>query len=450
MHRRSLIIIAIVAVLVVAGAAVGIVEARAQGEPALAAITPAQLIANVAEHANDVSSISGEVSWKNDILGLSMLSFGGRVPGDLSSLLMNGSGRLWAQAGKVRFEIQGGMGDTTITGDSSRIWVYSSSKNTATEYALPAKQSGTSDVTQTTAPTETAGTSVANLAATIDMYIQKLAPAATVTVGEPVRMAGRSCYMLSLVPKAPNTLLGSVEVAIDSQTFVPLHIDLFARGASDPVLKAGFDNVSYATISDDIFVFSPPQNANIEHKTLTLPQLGSHNSSDGTSPNGAESGTGKDTAELPALTVAEAAAKADFTPLTAQTADPNLAFAGANVIPAQQVDLEALLGTLPAPQSLTVPSGPITVGPTIIQRYGQGFGTIVLVQAKIPTELRDQLEQLLGSVPLLSRTTAGTVTIYQLGSALGSVALWNDEGFLFMAAGAVSQTDLGGFIASVR
>jgi hypothetical protein len=75
---------------------------------------------------------------------------------------------------------------------------------------------------------------------------------------------------------------------------------------------------------------------------------------------------------------------------------------------------------------------------------------VVLVQAKVPADLAAQFEQTLAAVPLLSRTTAGSVTIYQLNTALGSVALWDKDGMLFVAAGSVSQTDLIAFISSVR
>jgi hypothetical protein len=183
-------------------------------------------------------------------------------------------------------------------------------------------------------------------------------------------------------------------------------------------------------------------------------------------------------AEQTPLTLAEAATQAGFTPLAAQTTDPALAFAGASVIPAQQLDLQSLLAKLQSsglgsgifgsdtsttasgaqlptssppetlPSSLT--SGPVTLGPTVIQRYGQGFGTVVLVEAKVPTDVTAQLEQTLASVPLISRTTAGGVTIYQLGTSLGSIALWDKDGMVLIAAGSVSQTDLGGFISSVR
>ena len=98
MHRRSLILVAILVVVVVAGATIGVVAARAQGKSSLTGMTPAELIVAVSEYAHgDIPPISGELSWKNDLLGLSMLSFGGQGTGDFSSLLAAGKGRLWVQ-----------------------------------------------------------------------------------------------------------------------------------------------------------------------------------------------------------------------------------------------------------------------------------------------------------------------------------------------------------------
>lgn len=476
MHRRSLIIIAVVALLAVTGLTVGLVETRAQGEPDLVTVTPAQLLANVAQHAGEVTAVSGDVNWKNDVLGLSMLSFGGQGSGDLTALLSSGSGRIWVGDGKARFDIQGATGDTIIVGDSTSVWVYSSAGNTATEYTLPAGSKTTAGAGADQSGTaQSSQTAVTDPVAAINDFIQKLAPTATLAVSDPVTVAGQSCYVLSLIPKAANTVLGSVQVAIDSKTYLPLKFDVYAKGTAKPVLTVGFTSVSYSTPADSIFAFTPPANATVAHKALALPAAmagGPGTGSDvGPDSTGDQSSS---TDEQAPLTLAEAAAKAGFAPLAAQTTDPALAFGGASVIPAQDVDLRSLLDQLqsgalgagmpgsdaagadPNAQSSTLLTatrtqpGPITVGPTIIQRYGQGFGTVMLAEAKIPTELAGQLETMLAAIPLLSRTDAGGVTIYQLNTALGSVALWDRDGLLFVAAGSVSQIDLGGFIASVR
>ncbi len=473
MRRNQKILVIVLAALIVAsGLSFGLVRAYAQDEAALTSITPAQLLTNVVQHAGDVAAVSGDVSWKNDVLGLSLLSFGGQSSGDLAALLSSGSGRIWVQDGKARFEIQGAIGDTTVVADSTSVWVYTYTSNTATEYTLPAGLK-TPGGTEQSAATQSSQTAVADPVAAIDSFVQKLAPDATLAVSDPVNVAGQSCYVLSLIPKATNTIFGSVQVAIDSQTYLPLKIDVYAKGTAKPVLTAGFTSVSYSELADGIFAFTPPPTAKVEHKTLTLPaaMAGGSGTSPAVGPDSASDHSSSIDEQAP-LTLAEAATQAGFTPPAPQTNDPALAFGGAYVIPARDLDLQAVLdqlqsgalgsgmlgfgesgsSTATAPPSLppSLTSGPVTVGPTVIQRYGQGFGTIVLIEVKVPTELAAQLEQMLASIPLLSRTTAGGVTIYQLNTALGSVALWDKDGMVFVAAGSVSQVDLMGFIAGVR
>ena len=489
MRRRSIIIIAIVALLVVGGLTGGLVGAYAQGSPSLATVTPTQLLANVEQHAADVTSVSGAVTWKNDILGLSMLSsLGGQSAGDLTSLFTGGSGRLWVQNGKVRFEIQGSGGDTTMIGDSTGLWVYDSAKNTATQYTLPARPA--SSDAATTGTTEAQHTTTTDPVAAIDAVLQKLAPTAGLAVSDPVKVAGQDCYVLSLVPKATNTIFGSVQVSIDSKTYLPLKMEVYAKGDNSPVLSVGFTSVSYSQVDSSLFAFTPPATATVDHKTLTLP-AGLGQSKDATA-TGSDSSSTTEPASAAgsakadnSLTLAEAATQAGFTPLAPNTTDAALAFGGASVIPAQQVDLQSLLAKLPAgdlggglfgseSQSATastktstaapasdplaslaaaVPSGPVTLGPAVIQRYGQGFGTIVFAQAQVPAELSTWLDQTLGSAQfsqLLTKTTTGSYTVYQLNTALSSMAIWDKNGMVFAAAGCVSSTDLVGFIASVR
>ncbi|MFH1833966.1 MAG: hypothetical protein ABH877_02990 [bacterium] len=474
----------------VTGVTAGLIATRAHGEPKLATITPAHLLENMVEHAGDVTTVSGDMSWKNDVLGLSMLSFGGQSSGDLTALLGNGSGRVWIQDGKVRFDIQGAAGDTIIVGDSAGVWVYTYASNTATEYTFPARsktgdsQGSGAQGSEGTGAAQSSQKAVTEPVAAIEGFIQQLAPHATLAVSDQVTVAGRDCYVLSMIPMAPNTVFGSVRVAVDGDTYLPLKLDLYAKGVAEPVLTAGFTSVSYSKVGENVFAFTPPTSATVERKTLTLPGMVAGGSGGG--PAAApHAGPGITDGPTP-LTLAEAAIKAGFAPPAAQIVDPALAFAGAWVIPAEEVDLQSLLDRLssgmlgsgmpgssalrsdePGPERGAEPStstsgvkrqpaplsptpGPVTVGPTVIQRYGQGFGTIVLVETRVPTELATQLQQLLAGFPLVGRTDASGVAIYRLDTALGSVALWNRDGLLFVAGGFVSRADLERFIAGVR
>ena len=477
MHRRSIIVIVLVAVLAVTGITVGLLETRAQGEPQLATIAPAQLLAGMAQHVGDTVSVSGTVSWKNDVLGLSALSFNGQGLGGITSLLASGSGRVWAQGGKFRFEIQGLTGDTTVVGDQNGVVVYDSSTNAATVYAP--------NLASSAAPSTTTTTAVSKIdpVAAINAFVQKMAPVAVLAVSGREMVAGQTCYVLSLVPKAPNTIFGSIQVAVASKTYLPLKIEVYAKGSTTPVLSAGFTSVSYSNIADSTLTFTPPVGVTVTYKTLSLPAMLAGRAGDGST----TSSTTPATEQAP-LDLAEAATQAGFTLLTPQLADADLPFSGAYVIPAKQVDMQSLLSnlgsslgglgglaglgkggagattTVPSASGDTTttspsaagktpatwPSSPVTLGPTVVLHYGQGFGSVILVEAKIPPQLISQLEQLLTSVPLLSRTTVAGGTVYQFNTALSSVVLWDKDGLLLVAAGSVSQSDLMGFASNVR
>jgi hypothetical protein len=79
-----------------------------------------------------------------------------------------------------------------------------------------------------------------------------------VSVDNNVRVAGRSAYQLVLAPKDTRSLIGSVRIAVDSATSVPLRVQIFARGASSPALQIGFTDVSFNVPSDSVFDFTPP------------------------------------------------------------------------------------------------------------------------------------------------------------------------------------------------
>ena len=89
---------------------------------------------------------SGDVAWSNGLFGsTSLLSFAdNQTPSGLSSLLTGGSGRIWAQDGKVRLESQGQNGDFVVVGSGATVWTWDSMTATATQYALPAGSGSTS------------------------------------------------------------------------------------------------------------------------------------------------------------------------------------------------------------------------------------------------------------------------------------------------------------------
>ena len=427
--RRKRIVIILAAVVVVAALTAGIAVARAQGGSDLPSLTPTELLAKVAETAPKTTTVSGDVAWTNDLLGpMGMLLAPAGGPG-LSTLLQSGSGRVWIDDKKVRLESQSPQGDTALVMDGTSLWVYSSQAGTATEYVLPAKP----DTATATGDSSTGPPTTVDLPGEIQSFITKLAPDATLAVDQ-VKVAGRAAYLLSMTPTAANTVVGSAQVAIDGVTFVPLQVQVFAKGDTKPVLSAGFTRVSYDPIAASVFEFTPPEGTKVEHTSVTLPDemmAGMH--------PGAALETA-DAKEPAPLTLAEAQAQAGFTLLT--PAGDALPFKGAYVLPARDAGASAGASGSPA----------LTGGaPVAILQYGEGFGSVVLVETTVNAADLSKVTTELAKVPVLGTPTpVGTHAVYQIGTRLGAAMAFAENDTVVFAAGSVSQADLAALVAGIK
>ena len=472
MHRKMFFITGVVVALV-AALTVGLTVARSQEGTALSALTPVELLAKVAQEAPKTTAVSGDIAWTNDLLGAAALQMPAGDAG-LASLMQGGSGRFWYQEGKLRFESQGSGGDTVAVLNGTTVWVYSSGSGTATEYTLPARPAGGTDseASNSTDTTEDAGvaatgdvTAALDLPRKIQDLVDSLAPRATLSVAT-AEVAGRASYVLTMTPTAPNTIVGSAQVAFDGKTFLPLRVQVFAKGDAQPVLEAGFTKVSYAKVSADTFEFTPPADAKVEHSTLAMPAGMLGVGGDGSSDGGGAASPGE-SAKHAELTLDEAAVRAGFA--LAVPSDVALPFQGAAVIDTSTLGgfmMSAFSGSAmggtaveaPAPaggawiSGVTAPAG-VTVpdAPLVILRYGAGFGTVVVIETQIDDALWAQMTTALTQVPMLGAPSAfGGHQAYELGTRLGSLVAWRQGDVVVLMGGSVSQADLEAFASSIH
>lgn len=426
MSRRSLISVLVV-VLAAAALAIGIAASRAQGSTAtLPTIAPAQLLARVAAAQQTTKAVSGSVAWSNGLIPGSDLTslFGGSgaAPTSLTGLLMGGSGRLWIQQGAgLRLESQGSGSDFVLVAGKNGLWSYSSATDSATQYAPPA---GAGKPTAGASPSP-AATSV-NPVSAITKALQHFAATGAVAVSGQTTVAGRQSYVLTVTPTSTTTTFGSLRVAVDGTTFVPLRVQVFARGDTTPTLSAGFTSVSYRSLAGNLFTFTPPAGANVRHTSLPSPQ-------------GLMGGAGSQTrpAAQPApLTLTQARARAAgyglVLTLPRQDSLPaSLPFAGAMVAPPARGH-----------------------GATAILRYGTGFGTVALVESQGVTGASGasaNFQQRLAGLPqgLATRTTVAGTPGYEIATALFNVVAWQHGKVTAVAAGMVPQATLQAFVAAV-
>jgi len=107
---------------------------------------------------------------------------------------------------------------------------------------------------------------------------------ATLSLAEPERVAGRGAYVLALAPIDTATLVGSIRVAIDAETSLPLRVQVIPKGSVDAAIEAGFTSVDFGPVDPSIFTFTPPDGAMIK-------ELGA--ASGGTSECGVDCGSGE-------------------------------------------------------------------------------------------------------------------------------------------------------------
>ena len=91
----------------------------------------------------------------------------------------------------------------------------------------------------------------------------------TLSVDNDVRVAGRPAYDLVLTPKATDTLVGSVSIAVDAATGLPLQVQIDAAGQTTPAVSVGFTSLDLSTPDASLFAFTPPAGATV--KELTKP-----------------------------------------------------------------------------------------------------------------------------------------------------------------------------------
>src|SRR5215469_12555489 len=196
---------------VIAGSAIGV----AQASPDLPPKTPAQLLADVAA-TSKIPALTGTIV-ESTSLGLPALPQTGNPP-SLASLL-TGSHTLkvyYQDASHFRFAVPQTMTETDIIRNGSTVWLWESQRNTVTKFTLPAATGGTlgkqADLPSLT-PQQAANEALAAVGKTT-----------VVSVDSTASVAGQAAYQLVLAPRDARSTIGSVRIAIDGKTSVPLRV----------------------------------------------------------------------------------------------------------------------------------------------------------------------------------------------------------------------------------
>ncbi|WP_405066097.1 hypothetical protein OG558_30595 [Kribbella sp. NBC_01510] len=251
--RRWLVPVATVAVVAGVGALGPVV---ADASPKLPGITAQDLLANV--QTAKVDGLSGTVRSATD-LGLPSLP--GMHDGGSNQILdlLNGehTARVaFASPDKARVSVLDNMAERMWTTDGTSAWAYDSSKREAVKLTVPAR----------TSKPEKATPQDYNPQAVAKQFLDAIDPTTTVDVSGTEKVAGRDAYKLRLVPKTDKTTVGSVTLAVDSKTWVPLEVTVMPRTGNNPAVQLGFSSVSFDVPPASTFAFTPPPGVKVTEK----------------------------------------------------------------------------------------------------------------------------------------------------------------------------------------
>ena len=219
--------------------------------------TPAQVLALAA--GEKVVALSGTVSQTSS-LGLPELPTTGADASAGSALeLLTGShtARVFMDGStKQRVQVLDRMAERDLVRNGSEVWLYDSKKKTAEHMTLAAHTPGNPEA-EGSIPTPD------QFAATL---LKSVDSSTTVSLGTDLRVAGRTAYNLVLVPKVSGTLVASVSIAVDSETGLPLSVELFARSQQVPAFSVEFTKLDLGAPDASLFTFTPPAGAKVIEK----------------------------------------------------------------------------------------------------------------------------------------------------------------------------------------
>jgi outer membrane lipoprotein-sorting protein len=267
------------AVVVVAGVAIA-VPVAANASVSLPAKTPAQVLELL--ESSRVHAFSGQITETSD-LGLPSLPTGATAEGgagggsdsglaaDLALLTGSNSLRVYVDGAKnIRLQDLGTLSERDVVRHGNDVWTYDSKSNSVEHARLAINPnhhfSRPGGVAPTPGPTSIPQTPD-GLASEI---VAKLSSTSTLSVDDNLRVAGRPAYDLVLTPKATDTLIGSVDIAVDADTGLPLQVQVMAAGQKDPAVSVGFTSLDLSTPDASLFDFTPPAGATV--KELKTPR----------------------------------------------------------------------------------------------------------------------------------------------------------------------------------
>ncbi|MGI8776453.1 MAG: hypothetical protein ACR2LJ_03495 [Acidimicrobiales bacterium] len=237
--------------------------AGADSPPTLAPVSARDLLVE-AEQAK-VPGLSGEITVKSN-LGLPDVSQFLGENGSFATSLLTGSHtiKIWENGTDARLALASTLAETDVVHHGNDLWVWDSTGQQVRHLALqPHGAAGDTTTEGATPEANAAPEGPPTPQALADHFLSSVDPTTRVLVRDTVTVAGRPAYELVLAPKSGGTLVADVVVAVDSDTGVPLRVQVLSRDSGTPALDVGFDSVDFSVPPASTFAFTPPPGSTV-------------------------------------------------------------------------------------------------------------------------------------------------------------------------------------------
>jgi outer membrane lipoprotein-sorting protein len=383
-------ILGLAAVLAVVGALAGSRTMAAQASPEK--LSNGELLSKVARVPETAPDFSATLTVEQSVIPAQILEAAGQESGFAASGPQ--TARVWyGGPERLRAELQGENGDRVFVHDGERAWAYNGTTNTLKTGERPPESQAS----------EPPGAESPPSPAEVDRMLAELAPTSELTQGTPVRYAGREAYVLTLSPKDEgSTLVDHVHVLIDSETFLPLELSLYAQGKPDPVFSWRVSDLDVGPVPAERFQFEAPPGARVIPFDEGREELRKPETRAAVEPEEVE-------------TVAEAQRLVDFE-----------------------------IGELASPPGGRELTGVYLKGADgVVLTYGSGWGTVVLAQGSQNDGAAAPRRVVAGGNDLALPTVyLGGLEATELSTPVGTGLRWNADGVSYALAGSVPASEL--------
>ena len=386
---RSLALIGGLLLVAGLGAAGIAVQAQAQNT-APEELTEEELLSRITAAHENAPDFSATVTVEQTVVPEGLL---GASQGDGAGASGPRSARIWHSQDQFRAELQGDNGDQVFVKNGTEVSAYDGATNTIRTGQKP---EGVEEQRpeQAASPEE------------INEVLAEISPTSDLRTGPPVEFAGRWAYPLTLEPRDKDlTLVERAEAYVDAETYVPLRFELYAENTPEAVIRYEASDFQVGEVPDERFQLETPPGATVEPMEE----------------RGEEDGERREPQQV------------------------------ASVEEAQQI-VGYPVGQISAPGGRELTEIRVVGSEGVIQTYGEGWGTVTLVQkpedAEEPQNDGSQEEGSgregdgRGGELQIPTVDLGGVEAQEISTPIGTGLSWTANGISYSLVGSVPAAEL--------